>query len=255
MSNRKLALITGGTSGIGLGIANALAQDHDLALGYRNNTNRAKAALELLSNNNSNGKILSYAADLTAFKDAQLLVENVRADFGRTPDVLVPCAGIIRPSTLFVQSNFQEMENLIGTHLMVNMALAQMVLPGMFDRKFGRIVNISSISSNYMVRGRADYATAKAGVEGFTKALALEVAHRGVTVNAVAPGFIKTNMTQHKLDESEERRLRITREIPAGFIGEPEDVAQTVKFLCSDASRFITGQVIVIDGGQSIGRF
>jgi 3-oxoacyl-[acyl-carrier protein] reductase len=255
MKERKLALITGGTSGIGLGIAKSLANEYELALGYRDNHERAAESIKEISKINKHARVKAFAADLQSYKDAEHLLDDVRGYFKCEPAIFVHCAGTIRPATLLVQSNFVEIENQLNTHLLANMAIAKLLLPGMYANNFGRIVNMSSISSRFIVRGRCDYATAKAGVEGFTRALALEVAHRGITVNAVAPGLIETPMTQSVFDNILGSKARISKMIPVGFIGVPEDVAPLVTFLCSEAARYITGQTISVDGGRSLGTF
>ena len=134
------------------------------------------------------------------------------------------------------------------------MAMCQLALKSMYGKRYGRIVNLSSISAIYAKRSQVSYAAAKAGIIGFTKALALEVAHRGITVNTVAPGLIRTPMTSGIINYLEKASPReISRHIPAGYIGEPEDVGSLIAFLCSDAARYITGSVITVDGGRSLG--
>jgi 3-oxoacyl-[acyl-carrier protein] reductase len=247
---RRLALITGGTSGIGLGAAKALAARFDLALVYFSDTAKAEAAKAALAA--SGARVETYQKPLAAHADAKALVEQVTADFGRGPDVLVNSAGKIRDG-LYMGLPFEEHQALIQEHLVVTMSLAHLVLKGMNRERFGRIVNLSSISARFAKRGQANYAAAKAGIEGFTRTLALEVAHRGITVNAVAPGLIETPMTQAIVAKLTEADGDLRKRIPAGRTGTPEEVGALIAFLCSDDAAYITGQTLVIDGGRSLG--
>ncbi|MGZ3702293.1 MAG: SDR family NAD(P)-dependent oxidoreductase, partial [Bdellovibrionota bacterium] len=225
MINRKLALITGGTSGIGFGIAKALLPDHDLALAFKSNQAKADAAQKLLLESGAASQVRCYPGDLSGFPAAQALVANVERDFSASPSVFVHCAGALGGDSLLVKTDFSEILSLVNTHLLMNIALAKLLLPGMYKQKFGRIINLSSITAHFAVRGRrCEYGAAKAGVEGFTRTLALEVAHRGITVNAISPGFIETNMTEFMMAELERRGTPIVRKIPVGFLGQPEDV-------------------------------
>ncbi len=250
---RRLALITGGTSGIGFGAAKALAAKYDLALVFFSDATKAAAAKESLAS--SGARVEVYQKPLSTHEDCKSLVEQVTKDFGRGPDVLVNSAGKIRDG-LFMGTPFEEHQTLIQEHLLVTMSLAHLVLKGMNRERFGRIVNLSSISARFAKRGQANYAAAKSGIEGFTRTLALEVAHRGITVNAVAPGLIETPMTQAiienwaKLPDSDGG---LRKRIPAGRTGTPEEVGALIAFLCSDEAAYVTGQTLTIDGGRSLG--
>jgi NAD(P)-dependent dehydrogenase (short-subunit alcohol dehydrogenase family) len=188
---------------------------------------------------------------LRSYEDSRRLVETVEAEFGRTPSVLVHAAGGIEDA-LFLNSDFAIQEERIHEHLVVGMALCHLVLRPMYRKRFGRIVNISSITAHRVKRGQCGYAAAKAGLEGFTRALALEVAHRGVTVNAVAPGLIDTPLVRDFVSRLVAANGDLHRVIPMGSIGRPEDVAYLVRFLCSDQARYITGAVYSVDGGRSL---
>ena len=248
---RRLALITGGTSGIGLGIAKKLLPTCDLALTYASDDAKARVAKqELTQDTQSILKI--YRKPLKLPADAQALAAAVESDFGRSPDILVNSAGRIDDG-LFLDVEFERHAAIVQEHLLCSMSLCQALLKPMYRNKFGRIVNLSSISAHYAKRGQASYAAAKSGLEGFTRTLALEVAHRGVTVNSIAPGLIDTPMTRPLLEKLSSDPKEIRRRIPAGYAGTPEDVAHTVAFLCSEQARYITGQVITVDGGRSLG--
>lgn len=248
---KRLALITGGTSGIGLAAARALAGTCDLALAYAGNHEKAEEALALLRNHNVRTEI--FCRNLDNYESAKELYGSVVSRFGIHPEILVNSAGRIKDG-MFFQTDFSLHEKLLHEHLLVTMALCHLALKSMYGKRFGRIVNLSSISGFYAKRGQVNYAAAKAGIIGFTRTLALEVAHRGITVNAVAPGLIRTPMTSGIVSYLENASSReISKNIPAGFIGEPEDVGPLVAFLCSDAARYITGAVIPVDGGRSLG--
>ncbi|TLU87614.1 MAG: SDR family oxidoreductase [Chlorobium sp.] len=248
---KRLALITGGTSGIGFGTAKALANTCDLALAYAADHEKANKSLEELKEYGNEVRL--FPRHLGGYSDVKKLYDDVVLTFGKAPEVLVNSAGGIKDG-FFLQTDFTSQEKLVQEHLLVTMAMCQLVLKSMYGKRFGRIINLSSISGIYAKRGQVAYAAAKAGIIGFTRTLALEVAHRGITVNAVAPGLIRTPLSSGVIQYLENASGKeIKRHIPAGFIGEPEDVASLIAFLCSDEARYITGAVITVDGGRSLG--
>ncbi len=251
MAERRLALVTGGTSGIGLGIARCLVAEHDLALGYASDRERAEAATEELAQSVPEARVRSFAEKLQGYDDARRLAERVRSEMETAPAVLVHCAGRVRDE-LFLKSDFDHHLERLGEHLVAAMALAHCLVEDMYRARFGRIVFLSSIAAARARRGRSSYAAAKAGLEGFAKNLALEVAHRGITVNAVAPGLIATPMTEDIVARLEAAG-RLRRAVPAGRGGKPEDVGALVRFLCSAEASYVTGTVLTVDGGRSLG--
>lgn len=250
--NATVALITGGTSGIGFGIAQKLGANHDLALVYANNDERAAQSQKQLQSRFPNRKIHLFKKNLKSHLDAKILFEDVLSEFKTAPSILVHSAGRLRDG-LFLSSDFENHQELLQEHLTVAMALSHVCLKSMYTNRFGRIIHLSSISANYSKRGQANYSAAKAGLEGFTKTLALEVAHRGVTVNAIAPGLIETPMTEGLVKKLEESDSPIRKRIPVGRLGTPDEVGSLAAFLCSPDASYITGTVITIDGGRSLG--
>lgn len=247
----RLALITGGTSGIGFGAAKHLGPHFKLALGYAGNHEKAKVAQSELAGMGFTVEV--FPQPLSSYQDAEALVGAVEKKFGRMPDVLVNSAGRIRDG-IFMQTAFDQHRAQIEEHLLTTMGLCHLLVKNMYKQNFGRIVNLSSISASFMKRGQANYAAAKAGIEAFTKTLAMEVAHRGVTVNAVAPGLIETPMTEHIMSHIKDiGESEIRRRIPAGRVGSVEEVGSLIAYLCSDAASYVTGTVVTIDGGRSLG--
>lgn len=252
MSARRLALVTGGTSGIGLGAAKALLPHYDLALGYAANEEKARLAVrELEGMAPAGARVRAYKVPLRTHADALELLGLIQQDFTAAPLALVHSAGRIHDG-LFMDLEFEAHAQIVQEHLVATMALTHACLKPMYRERFGRVVCLSSISARYAKRGQSNYAAAKAGLEGFVRTLALEVAHRGVTVNAVAPGLIDTPMTREILERlADPKELR--KRVPAGYAGTPEDVGGLIAYLCAESSRYVTGQVVTIDGGRSLG--
>lgn len=249
--SRTLALITGGTSGIGFGAAKKLSATCDLALGYAGNHEKAKIAVEELRGMGANAEV--FCQPLEATSDAETLLKSVETIFGKTPDILVNSAGRIRDG-IFMQTDFSQHQAMIQEHLVITMALCHGVVKNMYRNRFGRIINLSSISASFYKRGQSNYAAAKAGIEAFSKTLAMEVAHRGITVNCVAPGLIATPMTEKILGHIQEiGDSELKKRIPVGRVGTPEEVGGLISYLCSPEAAYITGATITIDGGRSLG--
>lgn len=240
----KVALITGATRGIGKQIAITLAKNgYDIAINYRTENDDLKNTKEEIEKNNV--KCLAVKGDVAIFEDCEKFVEEVIKEFGKI-DVLVNNAGITR-DTLIMRMKKEDFESVIDTNLVGTFNVTKNVISHMLKARFGKIINISSVVGVSGNAGQTNYAASKAGIIGFTKSLAKEVASRNILVNAVAPGFIETGMTDVLKDEIKQD---IEKNIPLKRIGTPQDVANVVKFLASEDSSYITGQVINVDGGM-----
>ena len=243
MLNGKTALVTGGSRGIGRAICVELArQGADIALVYVGNEERAAATVVELEAAGVRAK--AYRCDVADFDATAKLVEEVTADFGGI-DLLVNNAGMTRDK-LCMRMSEADFDDVIGVDLKGAFHLIRHTYGAFLRKKAGRIVNITSDAGLMGNAGQAYYAAAKAGLGGLTKTIAKELGTRGITCNAVAPGFIHTDMTA----ALNEQLLQAAQQmIPLRRIGQPEDVAKAVAFLCSEDAGYITGQVIQVDGG------
>ena len=241
----KVALITGAAGGIGTAIAEKLkSEGFDLALNVRTVKPQFKELVERLSDESCHVQVV--LGDIARAEDCKRMVEEVIEEQGQI-DVLVNNAGITRDK-LVMQMSEADFEDVITTNLNGAFYLSKYVSRYMM-RRSGRIINMASVVGLHGNAGQANYAAAKAGLVGMTKSFAKEFASRNILVNAIAPGFIETPMTE-KL--TEQVKDKIKAEIPLGKIGEPSDVANLTAFLAGDESRYITGQVISVDGGMNI---
>jgi acetoacetyl-CoA reductase len=239
----KVALVTGGTGGIGTAICKQLVTSGArVATNYRSQE-KAKKWQQALKKEGFD--IAVYEADVTDFDACKRMVAQVEKDIGPI-DILVNNAGVTQDTT-FRKMTAEQWHNVLNTNLDSLFNVTRQVVQGMTDRGFGRIINISSINGQKGQIGQTNYAAAKAGMHGFTMALAQEVARKGVTVNTVAPGYIATDMV---LAVPEEVRNKIIAEIPMGRLGSPEDVAYVVDFLVSKEAEFICGAGISCNGGH-----
>ncbi len=240
----KLAIITGGTRGIGKQIALTFAKEgYNIAINYRTENEDLKNTKKEIEENNV--KCFTFQGDVTNFKDCEQFVKQIVEEFGNI-DVLVNNAGITR-DTLLMRMKEEDFKQVIDTNLIGTFNVTKNVISYMMKARSGRIINISSVVGISGNAGQTNYAASKAGIIGFTKSLAKEVASRNITVNAVAPGFIETQMTDVLKEDIKEE---IAKKIPLKRMGTPQDVANVVKFLASSDSSYITGQVINIDGGM-----
>lgn len=240
--DRKVAFVTGASRGIGKAIALELARSgFDIMVNYLGSEESAKAVVEEVKALGREAKAIK--CDVTDSECVKNTVDEIVKEYGRI-DVLVNNAGITKDN-LFIRMSDDDWSKVINTNLTSAFNVTKPVTKVMMKQRFGSIVNISSICGVYGNAGQANYSAAKAGMIGFTKALAKELASRGITVNAVAPGFIQTDMTE-KLDKE-----TIAKNIPLGRLGTVEDIAKTVRFIVTEG-KYITGQVIGVDGGLVI---
>jgi acetoacetyl-CoA reductase len=235
----RVAIVTGGTRGIGEAISAALKdQGFTVAASYAGNVERAKAFTERTG-------IATYQWDVADHEACLSACAQIAADLGPV-DVVVNNAGITRDGTL-LRMSYEAWKEVIDTNLGGCFNMAKATFPGMLERGWGRIVNIGSINGQAGQYGQVNYAAAKSGIHGFTKALAQEGAKKGVTVNAIAPGYIDTDMVAAVPAEV---LAKIVAKIPVGRLGQASEIARAVGFLCSDDGGFITGSTLSINGGQ-----
>ena len=244
----KVALVTGGSRGIGRAIVKAFAAEGaKVAVVYRGSKEAADALVTEVQQ--SGGTAIALQADVTDPAAAQHCVEHIEKDMGPV-DILVNNAGVIHDD-LFVRMEPEHWQTVLQTNLGGTCNFCRAVAYPMMKRRSGRIINVSSIAAEHVNQGQTNYAASKGAINAFTRALAVELASRNVTVNAIAPGFIETDMSaaiRNKAGDLIEKKV-----IPMKRIGKPEDVAHVAVFLASADSAYITGQVLTVDGGLSLG--
>jgi len=241
----RVAIVTGSGRGMGRAIAMKLAEIG--ATVVVNDIGEASPVGSVAEEIKSMGKqSLAILADVSSSEDVKRLVEETIAAYGKV-DILVNNAGITRDQ-LIIRMSDEEWDKVLSVNLRSVFLCSRAVLRYMIKQRWGRIISISSIVGLVGNPGQANYASAKAGIIGLTRTIAKEVAARGITANAIAPGFIDTEMTQ-RLEESWKQQLK--KQIPLGYFGSPRDVAEAVAFLASEEARYITGQVLSVDGGMA----
>ena len=243
----QVALVTGGSRGIGRAIVKAfLAEGAKVAFVYRGNQ---KAADELVQEMTQVGRaVLALQADVTHADEAQACLERIVKEWDRF-DILVNNAGIIRDD-LFVRLEPEAWQSVLQTNLGGTYNFCRAVAYTLMRQRHGRIINISSVAAEHVNLGQTNYAASKGAINAFTRALAVELASRNVTVNAIAPGFIETDMSEAVRNKAGEM---IKKVIPMRRLGQPEDIARVAVFLASADSSYVTGQVLTVDGGLSLG--
>ena len=242
-SNGQVALVTGASRGIGRAIAVALGQvGAYVVINYRGNQEAAESALKELHNTGAQGELCRF--DVAVETEVDAAVKKIVDGQGKL-DILVNNAGVTS-DTLLIRTKAQDWDQVIGTNLRGTVLCTKAVCRAMIRQRYGRIVNLSSVVGQTGNAGQSIYAATKAGIVGFTKSVARELASRGITVNAVAPGFIETEMTANLSPQLQEEFLR---SIPLGRFGTSEEVAQLVVFLTGPGAAYITGQVMNVNGG------
>ncbi len=242
MLDNKVTLVTGASRGIGKGIAIELGKSGARVIGTATSEQGAANITEYMQEAGIDGK--GMMLDVRDSDSIDQCLSQITQEFGSI-DILVNNAGITR-DTLLMRMKLEQWEEVYETNLRSVFLLSKACLRGMMKSRSGRIINISSVVGTTGNPGQANYATTKAGMVGFTKSLAREVANRGITVNCVAPGFIRTDMTD---ELTEEQKEQILAGLPMGRLGEVEDIAKAVKFLASEDSAYITGQTMHVNGG------
>ena len=236
----KIALVTGATRGIGKAIALALVEQGATVIGTATSESGAQSISEYLG---ANGK--GWVLDVSSSDSVELVVKEITAEFG-APTILVNNAGITRDN-LMMRMKEDEWDQVINTNLTSVFRVTKACLRGMTKAKFGRVISISSVVGSMGNGGQTNYSAAKAGLEGFSRSLAAEIASRGITVNCVAPGFIETDMTKVL---PEEHKAKLVEKVPSARLGQPEEIAAAVAFLASNGASYITGETLHVNGGM-----
>jgi 3-oxoacyl-[acyl-carrier protein] reductase len=243
----QVALVTGGSRGIGRAIVKALAvEGAKVAFVFRGSKEAADTLVQEVAQ--AGGTTLAIQADVGNAEDAQRCVERVEREWARL-DILVNNAGIIRDD-LFVRMEPDAWQAVVQTNLGGTYNFCRAVAYTFMKQRRGRIINVSSVAAEFVNPGQTNYAASKGAINAFTRALAVELASRNVTVNAIAPGFIETDMSEAVRNKAGDM---IKKAIPMRRLGQPEDIARVAVFLASPESSYITGQVLTVDGGLSLG--
>lgn len=244
--NKKVAIVTGGGSGIGLAIATSFVQQniHTIIVGRdRQKLDNAKEKLGELC--------IPVSSDLSNLQSIPALVEQIAAEHGQI-DILVNNAGINMKKE-FTEVTDEDFQTILQTNVLSIFSLSREVVKKMIEKGSGSIINISSMASQYGIPKVIAYTASKSAIEGMTRAMAVELSPKGIRVNCIAPGFIATDMSAKALNNDPERKNKVMSRTPMGYLGNPSDIGDATVFLATDASRYITGVVLPVDGGNSIG--
>lgn len=245
-TRRKLAIVTGGGSGLGLAIAEKFVQNGIQTIIIGRNKERLDTAKQKLGE-------LGHAiqCDVTDLSSIPGFVKKVAEQFGQI-DILVNNAGANMKKD-FIEVTDEDFQQIILTNLTAVFTMSREVVKQMLEKQSGCIINISSMAAQYGIPKVIAYSASKTAIDGMTRAMAVELSPKGIRVNSIAPGFIYSEMTAKALDSDPERKAKVFGRTPMGIMGQPQDIAETAYFLTSDAAKFITGVVLPVDGGNSIG--
>jgi NAD(P)-dependent dehydrogenase (short-subunit alcohol dehydrogenase family) len=243
---KKVAIITGGGSGLGLGIAKEFSQNGIQTILVGRDAEKLKKAKEELGEN-----CFYKSCDLNNLSSIPALIENIISEFGQI-DILVNNAGINMKKE-FTDVTDEEFQSVITTNLCSVFSMSREVVKQMLKQKSGCIINISSMAAQYGLPKVIAYSASKTAIDGMTRAMAVELSPKGIRVNAIAPGFIYSAMTDKALNSDPERKAKVFGRTPMGHMGQPEDIGAAALYLASDSAKYVTGIVLPVDGGNSIG--
>ncbi len=243
---QRIALITGGASGIGFAIAKEFVRNNIFTIIISRDPAKLQKAKDELG---ASCEVISF--DLTKFERVPELIERVQSQFGSI-DILVNNAGINMKKDFCEVSN-EDFQTILQTNVTSVFVISREVVKGMIEKGRGSIINISSMAAQYGIPKVIAYTASKAAIDGMTKAMAVELSPKGIRVNAIAPGFIATDMSAKALNSDSERKHKVLSRTPLGYLGDPSDIAAAALFLGSDSSKYITGVILPVDGGNSIG--
>ena len=247
MSNKqKVAIVTGGGSGLGLAIAKAFTTNNVKTIIVGRDEEKLKAAKAELGENG-----FYKTCDLSDLSSIPALIENIVAEFGQI-DILVNNAGI-NQKKVFEEVTDEEFQRILTTNVTAVFSISREVVKDMLKRKSGCIINISSMAAQYGLPKVIAYSASKTAIDGMTRAMAVELSPNGIRVNAIAPGFIYSAMTEKALNSDPERKAKVFNRTPMGHMGQPEDIGAAALYLASDGAKYVTGVVLPVDGGNSIG--
>jgi NAD(P)-dependent dehydrogenase (short-subunit alcohol dehydrogenase family) len=242
----KIAIVTGGGSGLGLAIAKAFTQNNITTIIVGRDEEKLKTAKQQLGE-----KCLYKICDLSNLASIPALIENIINEFGQI-DILVNNAGINQKKN-FAEVTDEEFNRVLTTNVTAVFSISREVVKHMLTRNSGCIINISSMAAQYGLPKVIAYSASKTAIDGMTRAMAVELSPNGIRINAIAPGFIYSAMTAKALDSDPERKAKVFNRTPMGHMGQPEDIGAAALYLASDGAKYVTGIVLPVDGGNSIG--
>ena len=245
-TKQQIAIVTGGASGIGLAIAKKFVQNNIYTIVIGRDKNKLKAAKKMLGK-----KCSAISFDLSILKDIPKLVQKIQKEHGSI-SILVNNAGI-NMKKIFTEVTDEDFQLVMHTNVNSLFSMSREVLKIMEKQGSGCIINISSMAALYGLPKVIAYTASKSAVEGMTRAMAVELSPKGIRINAIAPGFVITDMTSVALNTDLERKQKVIGRTPMGYLGQPEDIAEAALFLATDASKYITGTSLRVDGGNAIG--